>query len=298
MRVRSSISLVAAAALAVLLGVAALLGSSASAESSPSAFGSRLVSLINQARADHGLKALTVASGTSSVAANWTNHLDQQQALSHNPDLGHQLETHGSPDWTAYGENVGDGPTSSADTLFNAYMNSPEHRDNILGSAYRYVGVGVVFDGSTAWNTLDFVDQYSTSKPRTATTTTKTTTTQPKAKPRTTAAKPKAAPRPAPVTRRLIAVHAPAAHPAPRRAPAAPRPAHVQGVTSSAPSSVPALPAVEAAVALPAPLHLPHDSRDTAPFIAAAAAILLVVATRYVVEVLPRGGVTAVATAR
>ena len=163
MRVRPSIRLVAGAALAVLLGVAALLGSSASAESSPSAFGSRLVSLINQARADHGLKALTVASGTSSVAANWTNHLDQQQALSHNPDLGHQLETHGSPDWTAYGENVGDGPTSSADTLFNAYMNSPEHRDNILGSAYRYVGVGVVFDGSTAWNTLDFVDHLKAS---------------------------------------------------------------------------------------------------------------------------------------
>src|SRR3954469_15463982 len=249
MRVRPSIRLVAGAALAVLLGVAALLGTSAMAESSPSAFGSRLVSLINQARADHGLKALTVASGTSSVAATWTNHLDQQQALAHNPDLGHQLETHGSPDWTAYGENVGDGPTSSADTLFNAYMNSPEHRDNILGSAYRYVGVGVVFDGSTAWNTLDFVDQYSTSKPRTTT----TTTTQPKAKPRTTAAKPKAAPRPAPVTHRVTAVHAPAAHLAPRHVAKAPRPAHVQGVTSSAPSSVPALPAVEAAVAMPAP---------------------------------------------
>src|SRR4051795_9157820 len=202
MRVRPSIRLVAGAALAVLLGGAALLGSSASAESSPSAFGSRLVSLINQARADHGLKALTVASGTSSVAANWTNHLDQQQALSHNPALGHQLETHGSPDWTAYGENVGDGPTSSADTLFNAYMNSPEHRDNILGSAYRYLGIGVVFDHSTAWNTLDFVDQYAASRSRT----TSTTTTQPKAKPRTTAAKPKAVARP--TTRRAPAVRA------------------------------------------------------------------------------------------
>src|SRR3954470_24642394 len=167
-----SIRVVAGAALAILLGVAALLGTSAAAESSPSAFGSRLVSLINQARADHGLRALTVTSGTSSVAANWTNHLDQQQALSHNPDLGRQLETHGSPDWTAYGENVGDGPTSSAGPLFQANMSSPGHRDNILGSAYRYLGVGVVFDGSTAWNTLDFVDQYSSSssKPRATTT--------------------------------------------------------------------------------------------------------------------------------
>jgi len=290
MRLRSA----AALAVGVLLGLTALLAPSAGAEPSPSAFASRLVSLINSARADHGLTAVAVTSGTSTVAAKWTNHLDEQQALSHNPNLGHQLETHGSPDWTAYGENVGDGPTSSADTLFQAYMNSPEHRDNILGSAYRYVGVGVVFDGSTAWNTLDFVDQYSSSEPRTA-----TTTSQPKAKPRTTAAKPQAAPRPAPITRHVSTVHAPtAARPASRPV-RAPRPARVKALASTVPSSAPGLPSVaRAAVALPAPLHLPHDTRDTAPIIAAAAAILLVVATRYAVEVLPRGAVTAGRPAR
>jgi hypothetical protein len=70
-------------------------------------------------------------------------------------------------------------------------------------------------------------------------------------------------------------------------------------VASIAASSAPALPtAAKAAAALPAPLHLPHDSRETAPFIAAAAAILLVVATRYVVEVLPRGAVTTARAAR
>jgi hypothetical protein len=36
-------------------------------------------------------------------------------------------------------------------------------------------------------------------------------------------------------------------------------------------------------------MHLPHDGRDTAPYAAAAAAILLVVASRYVLEVFPRG---------
>src|SRR3954468_21212412 len=241
--------LTAVAALGVLLGVAALLAPTAGAESSPSAYASRLVTLINNARAQHGLKALTVTSGTSTVAANWTNHLDQQQALSHNPDLGHQLETHGSPDWTAYGENVGDGPTSSADTLFQAYMNSPEHRDYILGSAYRYVGVGVVFDHSTAWNTLDFVDQYASSRPHT----TSATTTQPKAKPRTTAAKPKTAARPtsprrAPVTHAV----APVRH-EPQRA-VAPHPARVRAMASTASSSAPAMPtATTAAVSLPAP---------------------------------------------
>ena len=277
-------------AVGVLLGLAALLAPSAGAEPSPSAFSSRLVSLINNARAQHGLRALTVTGGTSTVAAGWTNHLDQQQALSHNPDLGHQLETHGSPNWTAYGENVGDGPTSSADTLFQAYMNSPEHRDNILGAAYRYLGVGTVFDGSTAWNTLDFVDQYSSSKPHAVT----TTTSQPKAKPRTTTSKPKAAPRGAASTGRVTTVRALAAAqkaPAPRRVAAGP--GRIRGVASSAPTPAPAPPAAaKAAATLPATVRLPDGSRDTAPFIAAAAAILLVVATRYVVEVLPRGVVT------
>ncbi|HMC68902.1 MAG TPA: CAP domain-containing protein, partial [Mycobacteriales bacterium] len=271
--------LAAIVALGVLLGVAALLAPTAGAESSPSAYANRLVSLINNARAQNGLKALTVTSGTSTVAANWTNHLDQEQALSHNPDLGHQLETHGSPDWTAYGENVGDGPTSSADTLFQAYMNSPEHRDNILGSAYRYLGIGVVFDGSTAWNTLDFVDQYSSSSSRPHTTSTTTTSPQPKAKPRTTTTRPKTVARPVAPTHRVTVAHAPAVShqaPAPRRVAAAPRAAQVRGVASSAPVALPALPAVaKAAISLPAPVHLPHDSRDTAPFIAAAALIVL-----------------------
>ena len=56
----------------------------------------------------------------------------RQQVLSHNPDLGHEIETHGSPNWTTYGENVGEGLATDPDGLFKAYMNSPEHRENIL----------------------------------------------------------------------------------------------------------------------------------------------------------------------
>ena len=281
-------------ALGMLLGVAALLAPSAGAESSPSAYSSRLVSLINQARAEHGLRALTVTSGTSTVAATWTNHLDSQQALSHNPDLGHQLETHGSPNWTSYGENVGDGPTSSADTLFQAYMNSPEHRDNILGSAYRFLGVGVVFDHSTAWNTLDFVDQYSGST--TTTSHPRTTTTHSTPKPAATTAPVRhhvRVSRPAPA--RPVAVPAKTPHRTQVRAVAskAPVAGHAAAVAVAA-----AAPPVRLAAALPAPMRLPGSGRSTTPILAAAAMILLVVATRYVVEVLPRGAVTAVRAAR
>ncbi|HET6818524.1 MAG TPA: CAP domain-containing protein [Mycobacteriales bacterium] len=168
------------------LGAAFGLAPAHAATWTSSSYASRLVQLVNQARQQHGLPALTVTSGTSQVAAAWTAHLDSAQTLSHNPDLAHQLETHGSPDWTTYGENVGDGPANDPDALFNAYMNSTEHRDNILNGAFRYTGVAVVLDGSTAWNTFDFVDTYHS--------TTKTQTTSVKPKPAVTSS-----PRPAAV---------------------------------------------------------------------------------------------------
>ena len=149
-----------------------------------SSYASRLVQLVNQARQQHGLPSLSVASGTSQVAAAWTAHLDATKSLAHNPDLQHQLETHGSPDWTTYGENVGEGPASDPDALFQAYMNSTEHRDNILNGHYRFTGVAVVLDGSTAWNTFDFVDTYH------STTHTSSTTAKPKPKPAPSSAQP------------------------------------------------------------------------------------------------------------
>src|SRR5436853_6952224 len=101
--------LVVATLLATLAGVVAWLSPGAAASHyTPSSYASRVIELVNQARAQHGLRALTVTSGTSEVAGAWTDHLASQRALAHNPNLAHDLETHGSADWTAYGENVGE----------------------------------------------------------------------------------------------------------------------------------------------------------------------------------------------
>jgi uncharacterized protein YkwD len=151
---------VVSAVLATVAGTFIAVAPSASAESSGSAFSSRLVTLVNEARSQHGLRPLTVASGTTVVASGWSSHMAATNTLAHNPNLQSQLESHGSPNWTTYGENVGEGPSSSADKLFTAYMNSPEHRANILASGYRYIGIATVFSGTVAWNTMDFVDQY------------------------------------------------------------------------------------------------------------------------------------------
>jgi uncharacterized protein YkwD len=160
------------AALASVAGTVLVAAPAAHAESTTSAFTSRLVTLVNEARAQHGLRALTVASGTTTVASGWSSHMASTSTLAHNPNLQSQLESHGSRSWTTYGENVGEGPSSSADKLFTAYMNSPEHKANILGSGYRYLGIATVFSGGLAWNTMDFVDQYGSTTTHTTTTTT------------------------------------------------------------------------------------------------------------------------------
>ena len=157
--------LVGALATALLLAGAVFGFAPAHAASwTSSSYASRLVELINQARQQQGLRALSVASGTSQVAASWTAHLDAAQSLSHNPDLRHQLETHGSPDWTTYGENVGmESATWGADSLFHAYMNSAPHRANILDPDFKYIGIFTKRGKLFRWNTLDFVGRTSTS---------------------------------------------------------------------------------------------------------------------------------------
>lgn len=160
---------VALAALTLpLLG--SVVASTAPAQAATPAFGgvllngfeSRLVTDMNAARHAAGLGPLAVAGGTTELARSWAEHLAAVGTLSHNPNLLTGLETHGSYNWTFAAENVGYGPASSADTLFNAYMNSAPHRANILAPEAHFVGVGAVATAAgVEFNTIDFVDSYS-----------------------------------------------------------------------------------------------------------------------------------------
>jgi uncharacterized protein YkwD len=167
-RPASSARLVLVSAVAVLLATVAALttvGAQAATPYDASSYGARLLDLVNMARAQHGLRPLVLASGTTAVAAGWTQHLADSKSLSHNGQLGRQLSSHGSRAWRVYGENVGVGSATDPDGLFAAYWKSPEHRANILNGDYRYVGVAVVLTGSRAWNTFDFVDVYGQAQP-------------------------------------------------------------------------------------------------------------------------------------
>jgi uncharacterized protein YkwD len=57
--------------------------------------------------------------------------------------------------WSVAGENVGAGGSMRA--LFEAFMKSDAHRDNILRRAFRRVGIGVHAQDGFLWVTLIFV---------------------------------------------------------------------------------------------------------------------------------------------
>ena len=163
---RTSARVLLAALLSVFLSSSLLVAqASASTSYTPSSFAARLVTLLNATRQQHGLAPLKLASGTTTVAVGWTQHLGAAGHLSHNPDLQAQLEAHGSKDWTVLGENVGDSDTQDPDGLWDAYLASPEHRENVLTAKFRYLGNAVVFAGGRAWNTMDFVDAYAGAAP-------------------------------------------------------------------------------------------------------------------------------------
>jgi uncharacterized protein YkwD len=120
----------------------------------------RLLRLINRARTSRGIPALRIVPGFTDVARRWSGRMATKRAMAHNPSLVSHVVAGGGADWRAVAENVGYG--YDADTLFASYMRSAPHRANILGRAYRYVGIGwAERPGGLGFNTQVFVNTYS-----------------------------------------------------------------------------------------------------------------------------------------
>ena len=119
------------------------------ADSSVTKFESEVIILVNQIRAENGLKPLTSDWQLSRVARYKSQDMH---------DLGyfsHTSPTYGSPfnmmksfgiSYRSAGENIAKG-YSTPEAVVNAWMNSPGHRANILNSSYTHIGVGYVKEG-------------------------------------------------------------------------------------------------------------------------------------------------------
>jgi len=130
---------------------------------------------INAARAINGAAALELSPNLSEYGRSHSTTMATAGFLFHSGS--EQLEPVLPTGWQAWGENVGYATGSeSCDWLFEAFWESPGHRDALLNPIFDLAGIGVITDAEdTIWTTHVFVQ---TSNPLPTTTTT-TTTTQP-----------------------------------------------------------------------------------------------------------------------
>jgi uncharacterized protein YkwD len=117
---------------AVLLSVAAPAYASASADND-------FLAKVNASREAHGLHPLRMVSDLHSLATHWSRYQARggcgSEVICHNPHLASDVSN-----WRIVGENVGVGPNVS--DIETAFMESPEHRANILEPSYTEIGIG------------------------------------------------------------------------------------------------------------------------------------------------------------
>lgn len=110
----------------------------------------RDVQLDNAERLRRGIPALREDSGLDSIAYRHSQEMAAKGTIWHDTST-----QRASQPWIAYGENVGMGPT--LDAVHQAFMNSPEHRQNILEPFFKEMGAGVAGRGGVVYVTEIFV---------------------------------------------------------------------------------------------------------------------------------------------
>ena len=149
---------------------AAPAGASPSQQGTPA---DQVLALINQARSQNGLPALTFSDGLNTSAAKHNLLMAQGCGLSHQcpgePAIGDR-ETAAGVHWTSAGENIGEEGPISDDTsaiaqaavaltqdMLNEQPPDDGHRKNILSSSFAHIGIAVYRGSSgTVWLTQDF----------------------------------------------------------------------------------------------------------------------------------------------
>ena len=129
---------------ALVVGVAGSIQPLPSAAAASTSLEDAFLSRINHARAARDIPRLDVGGLISQVAREQARRMAERNRLFHNPQL-----TTDVTNWRVVGENVGYGP--DALTLHQAFMQSSEHRANLLDRDYTRVGVGVVVRDGRVW---------------------------------------------------------------------------------------------------------------------------------------------------
>lgn len=119
-------------------------------DSKVTAYEQEVIRLVNEIRAENGLKALTYDWELSRVARY------KSQDMKDNGYFSHTSPVYGTPfqmiknfgiSYRSAGENIAKG-YSTPQAVVNGWMNSSGHRANILNANYTHIGVGYVASGN------------------------------------------------------------------------------------------------------------------------------------------------------
>jgi uncharacterized protein YkwD len=111
---------------------------------------------MNRIRARHGAGRLELDPQLSHVSHHHDRAMVRSRRLFHTSFGQFDRWVTG---WNYIGENVGVGP--GVKSLYRAFLHSPEHRANILGSRYNHVGVGTIRRHGRMWVTIQFEAQHN-----------------------------------------------------------------------------------------------------------------------------------------
>lgn len=113
-------------------------------------FEQEVIRLVNEIRAENGLRTLTYDWELARVARYKSQDMKDNGYFAHNsPVYGtpFQMMKNFGISFRSAGENIARG-YSSPQAVVNAWMNSSGHRANILNAAYTHIGVGYVSAGN------------------------------------------------------------------------------------------------------------------------------------------------------
>lgn len=121
----------------------------------------KVVALVNEARADAGCEPLTVDVTLAAVAHAHSKDMATSDYFDHNGQDGttpFERFTSAGYDYSTAGENIAAGQQTAAEVV-EAWMNSENHRENILNCSFTEIGVGRYVDANSTYGvywTQDF----------------------------------------------------------------------------------------------------------------------------------------------
>jgi uncharacterized protein YkwD len=123
-----------------------------------------ILARINAIRAERGLSELTYDPRLQAGAVNHSaemyrmNYFSHTSPVSDHAEFDMRIQREGIGDFQSAGENLVMGPDSAqlAERFVDLWMDSPGHRDNILGDDFRFSGVGVYGQGDRVYATQLF----------------------------------------------------------------------------------------------------------------------------------------------